>query len=137
MGLLDNMTGPLAGNLLSSLLGSGQSNLLSGVVSQLLSPQAGGLGGLMQAFQNNGMGNIMQSWISTGSNLPVSADQILSVLGTSKVQQVAQHLGVTPQSASSQLAEFLPQIIDKLTPDGQVPEQTSLDQAFNFLKGLK
>ena len=133
MGLFDSIAGNLAGNLLGNMLGGGNSQLLSGVVQLLTHSQSGGVGGLIQAFEQKGMGNIMSSWIGTGQNLPISADQISSVLGSSQIQQLAQHMGITPQNASSQLAEFLPHIVDKLTPNGQV-DHSMLEQGLSFLK---
>ena len=83
----------------------------------------GGLGGLIQAFQRNGLGEQMQSWIGTGQNLPVSADQLQQVLGADTLSQISQQLGMSSGQASSGLAELLPQLIDRLTPQGQVPQQ--------------
>jgi uncharacterized protein YidB (DUF937 family) len=133
VGLLDG----LAGSVLSNMLGGGNSNLIGGVAQMLLGSQSGGLGGLVQAFEKQGLGNIVSSWISTGQNLPVSSDQISQVLGSSTLQQFAQQLGVSHGEASSQLAQFLPTIIDKLTPNGQVPEESGLSQALSFLMQQK
>ena len=135
MGLFDSLAGNLAGSLLGNLMGGGgNSKLLSGVIQLLTSSQSGGVGGLMQAFEKNGLGNILSSWIGTGPNLPISAAQITSVLGSSQLQQLAQHMGVTPQNASSQLAEFLPDIVNKLTPNGKI-DHSMLEQGLSFLKG--
>jgi uncharacterized protein YidB (DUF937 family) len=135
MGLFDSLAGNLAGSLLGNLMGGGgNSKLLSGVIQLLTSSQSGGVGGLMQAFEQKGLGNILSSWISTGQNLPISVEQLTSVLGSSQLQQLAQHMGVTPQAAGSQLADFLPNIIDKLTPNGQV-DNSMLEQGLSFLKG--
>jgi len=83
----------------------------------------GGLGGLIQAFQRNGLGEQMQSWIGTGQNLPVTSDQLQQVLGADTLSQISQQLGMSDGQASSGLAELLPQLIDRLTPQGQVPQQ--------------
>lgn len=60
------------------------------------------------AFKNNGLGDIVSSWVSTGRNLPVSADQILQVLGPERIQQIAQKAGVSTENLSQQLAVYLP-----------------------------
>ena len=133
MGLLDSLVGNIAGNLMGNLVGGGNTQLLRGVVQLLTQSQSGGLGGLTQAFEQKGLGHIMSSWIGTGQNLPVSADQLSHVLGSSQLQQLAQHMGMTPQNASSQLAEFLPHIVDKLTPNGQV-DHSMLELGLSFLK---
>ena len=82
----------------------------------------GGLGGLINAFQRNGMGDQMQSWIGTGQNMPISPDQLQQVLGQGTLGQIAQQLGLSPQASASGLSELLPQLIDRLTPNGQAPQ---------------
>jgi uncharacterized protein YidB (DUF937 family) len=82
----------------------------------------GGLGGLINAFQRNGMGEQMQSWIGTGQNMPISPDQLQQVLGQGTIGQIAQQLGLSPQASASGLSELLPQLIDRLTPNGQAPQ---------------
>ena len=80
----------------------------------------------------------MNSWVSTGQNAQISPDQVQQVLGTEQVQQVAAKAGISPEAAGSKLAEFLPLIVDKLTPNGQVPEQGSLLEAgMNLLKSFE
>jgi uncharacterized protein YidB (DUF937 family) len=82
----------------------------------------GGLGGLINAFQRNGLGDQMQSWIGTGQNMPISPDQLQQVLGQGTLGQIAQQLGLSPQASASGLSELLPQLIDRLTPNGQAPQ---------------
>jgi uncharacterized protein YidB (DUF937 family) len=82
----------------------------------------GGLGGLINAFQRNGMGDHMQSWIGSGQNMPISPDQLQQVLGQGTLGQIAQQLGLSPQASASGLSELLPQLIDRLTPNGQAPQ---------------
>lgn len=122
MGLLDNMLGAAAQSL-------GQSNgsatnwvaLISGLVAN--GSTQGGLVGLLQQLQASGLGDQVQSWISTGGNLPVSGDQLASALGGAGglLGQLAQQAGVSPAEAGHQLSQWLPQIVDKLSPDGQLP----------------
>lgn len=130
MGLLDSVVGALAGGQ------SGGDNSLLNVVMQLINnPQAGGLGGLVQTFQQGGLGEIVNSWVSSGQNLPISAEQIQSVLGGGKLQDIAAQLGVSPAQASGSLADLLPQVVDKLTPNGQLPEGGDLlAQGMEMLK---
>jgi uncharacterized protein YidB (DUF937 family) len=116
MGLFDSVVGALAGGQ-----GGGNSGLM-GVVMQLINSQPGGLGGLVQSFQQGGLGDIVNSWVSTGQNLPVSAEQLQSVLGGGRLQDIAAQLGVSPEQAAGSLADLLPQVVDKLTPNGRIPE---------------
>lgn len=130
MGLLDSVVGALAGGQ------SGGNNGLVDVVMQLINSQPGGLGGLVQSFQQGGLGEIVNSWVSTGQNLPISAEQLQSVLGGGALQDIAAKLGVSPEQASGSLADLLPQVVDKLTPNGQVPEGGGdlLAQGLDMLK---
>jgi uncharacterized protein YidB (DUF937 family) len=131
MGLLDSVVGALAGGQ------SGGSNPLLNIVMQMISnPQSGGLGGLVQSFQQGGLGDVVNSWVSTGQNLPISAEQLQSVLGGGKLQEIASQLGVSTEQASGSLADLLPQVVDKLTPNGQIPEGGGdlLAQGLDMLK---
>lgn len=78
----------------------------------------GGLEGIVAKFQQGGMGEVVQSWVGTGGNLPISADQIQSVLGSEQVAGLTKAMGID----SSQLAHALPGLIDHLTPGGQLPQ---------------
>uniref|UniRef100_Q478Z8 DUF937 domain-containing protein n=1 Tax=Dechloromonas aromatica (strain RCB) TaxID=159087 RepID=Q478Z8_DECAR len=130
MGLLDSVVGALAGGQ-----SGGESPLLNIVMQLINNPQTGGLGGLVQSFQQGGLGNIVNSWVSTGQNLPISAEQIQAVLGGGKLQEIAAQLGVSTEQASGGLADLLPQVVDKLTPNGQVPEGGDLlAQGLDMLK---
>jgi uncharacterized protein YidB (DUF937 family) len=82
--------------------------------------QNGGLPGIIGKFQQAGFGQQAGSWVGTGQNLPISADQLQQVLGAGSIGQIAQQLGLSHGEAGSSLAQALPQIIDKLTPTGQI-----------------
>ena len=133
MGLLDG----LAGKVFESLgLGSGgNAQLLNAVISMLTNKQAGGLSGMVEAFQQKGLGDLMSSWISTGKNLPISPEQLRNGIGEERLRSLAQHAGVSEESASSQLSDLLPGLIDKLTPDGKLPDSSILEKGLEMLKG--
>jgi uncharacterized protein YidB (DUF937 family) len=121
---------------MSGVLGS-SSNPLAHSVLEMINNHPGGLAGLVQSFHQNGLGGLVNSWISTGQNQPISGDQVQSVLGDEQVQQVAAKLGVSPDVAKTKLAEFLPMIVDKLTPNGQVPQQSNLmEMGMNLLNSF-
>lgn len=130
MSLFDQALGALAGGQ------SGDNSALLQTVMQLVNnPQNGGLEGLIQSFQQGGLGEIVNSWVSTGQNLPISAEQIQSVLGGSSLSGLAAQLGVSPEQASGSLADMLPQLIDKMTPNGQMPQGGDLlTQGLDMLK---
>jgi uncharacterized protein YidB (DUF937 family) len=105
---------------------SGQS--LSSVVAGLLGSDGAQLPGLIKKLTTGGLGDLVQSWISTGKNLPLSADQVKSTLDPKTLSGIAGRLGVSEDAAASKVAGALPQLINKLTPDGQVPDQQTLAQ---------
>lgn len=131
MGLLDEITKAVGTKLLG---GAGEGNLIEQVLGLINNPQTGGLEGLVEMFKSKGLGDAVSSWVGTGDNQRVSGDQIANALGSDKVQEIAQKLGMSGTDASNSLAELLPQIIDKLTPDGTVPEGNLLEQGLGMLK---
>lgn len=121
MGLLDNLTSALS----SQPTQDGGANPTSAVISEVLTlieNRQGGVAGLLQSFQQNGLGHLVQSWIGTGQNLPVSAAQIQSTLGAECTAKIAQATGLPQAEVESHLATLLPQLIDHMTPNGQVPQ---------------
>jgi uncharacterized protein YidB (DUF937 family) len=81
----------------------------------------GGIGGLLEKLQNAGHSDIAKSWVGPGQNLPIEPGQLRSALGQSAVSDAAQQAGVTEQDLLSQLSQSLPQLVDKLTPNGRIP----------------
>ena len=131
MGLFDELAGGLAGKFFG---GGDKNKLLESIMGLINNPQIGGLSGLAQIFKDKGLGDAISSWISTGKNLPISADQIKHALGADRIQQISTNAGVSQEEASKGLAGLLPEIIDKLTPEGKVPESDMLAQGLNMLK---
>jgi uncharacterized protein YidB (DUF937 family) len=99
--------------------------------------QHGGLTGVLDKFRENGMGQHADSWVGTGANMPISAEQVQQVFGESSISQVASQLGQSHGQASSALAQLLPQLIDHLTPQGQVPpdHEDLISKALGMLRG--
>ncbi len=131
MGLLDDVLHAAAGA--APAKDSSQSSLVSAVLSML--SQSGGISGLAHQFTAQGLGNIVHSWISTGQNLPISPEQLQSVLGSDQVQTLAAKAGVSPETAKNGLAQILPQIVDQLTPNGEVPQGDLMSKGMELLKG--
>lgn len=121
MGLLDEIVGKAAG-ILGGDKGD-QSGLLGSVMEMVAGKESGGMAGLVQSFQEKGFGGIISSWIGTGENLPISADQIQQVMGSDVVQNLAAKFGISTEELSGKLAEFLPGAIDKMTPNGTLPDE--------------
>jgi uncharacterized protein YidB (DUF937 family) len=119
MGMLDAICNQVMGSLAARDQGRHADviNAIGGYIQQ-----QGGLEACINNFHQKGLGNLVSSWVGTGQNLPISADQLTNVMGNAQVQAMAQKLGFSPQEMSSHLAEILPQVIDKLTPGGAVPQ---------------
>jgi uncharacterized protein YidB (DUF937 family) len=127
----------MAGKEVSSMLAN-SSNPLAASVMQMINSQPGGLSGLVQQFHDKGMGGLVSSWVGTGQNLPVSADQLQHVLGSEQVKEIAAKAGISPDMVTSHLSQLLPMLIDKMTPNGQVPQGGSsiLEEGMGMLKNI-
>jgi uncharacterized protein YidB (DUF937 family) len=108
MGLLDG--------LLGGVVGAGLATAMQGLIEK-----HGGIGGIVQQFEAQGLGPTVQSWIGAGPNAPVTPDQIHQAFGSDAMTQMATKLGISPQDLAQKLSQFLPQAIDKLTPNGSLP----------------
>lgn len=129
MALLDQVLGGLFGGnaspspmqgVLGSLLGGGggqYANQPSGIGG------AGGIGGLLSAFEGAGLGHIAQSWVGTGPNQPVSPGQLQQVFGDQQINSMASQAGMERNDFLGQLAQHLPNAVDQMTPNGQVPNE--------------
>jgi uncharacterized protein YidB (DUF937 family) len=132
MGILDN----IENRAVTGMLG-GTSNPLATSLLQMIQNQPGGLSGLLQCFHDKGLGGLAASWVGTGQNLPITADQIQHVLGSEQVKQLAAKAGISPETASATLSQLLPSLVDKLTPNGQVPQHsTVLESCMSMLQSL-
>ncbi len=93
----------------------------------------GGLQKLLSGFQANGMDDKVQSWVGPGDNAPLSAAEVESVVSADQIAEIAQRLGVSPEEAASVLADVIPDVVNGVTPDGQLPDQSQLDDVFSQL----
>ena len=117
MGLFDSVMGAMSGQLQQH---GGLTQVLGGLLAN--NSELGGLNGLTEKFNQAGLGNVISSWIGKGQNMPISADQIASVLGSGTLGNIASQLGMDTAQASQQLSNILPGLIDHLTPSGTAPE---------------
>ncbi len=123
MGLLDDVAG---------VLGGGDAGKATENVGGLLD-DLGGVGGLVEKFDAGGLGDVAKSWVGTGANKAISPELIAKVLGSGELQKLATRAGITPETASEGLSKALPEIIDKLTPDGDVPDADALAERLKHL----
>ena len=143
VGLLDSILGSVLGGGAAQGQGSGQAALINAVIQMVANKGAGGggagggLGALVGALTQGGLGNVASSWVGTGQNLPVSAEQLQSALGSGGggglLAQLAQQAGLSHGDTASGLSQILPGLVDKLTPDGQIPQQDSLEKMLGSL----
>ncbi len=113
MGLFDSIAGEVLGKMM------GEKGQIAQVAMDMFN-QNGGLEGILEKFKQGGLAEQAASWGGKGENLPISAEQINSVLGNSSIAEMAAKFGITPEVLSAQIAEHLPTVVDKMTPNGQV-----------------
>lgn len=126
-------------NTIKSVMGGGSGNKqndLMSTVMNLVAGQSGGLNGLISQFTSKGLGDVIGSWVGTGQNQPISSNQIHDVLGADTIKNMASKLGMDSNALTGQLSNLLPQVVDKLTPDGKVPDGDLMSKGMDLLGGL-
>jgi len=143
MGLLDQVIGaalasrgqPTQGQTTATQPAQDQFSQIASILATLLAPrpaaaaqqdQPSGLDGLINQFNKNGLGDVINSWIGTGQNQAISPTQLREALGQKTVNDLSRQSGTQQDDLLSQLAKYLPGVIDKLTPNGQLPNQADL-----------
>ncbi len=134
MGLIDDL-GKDALSGLTGGTGQGGSKWLQLAMS--LFNKFGGLEGLMAKFQQAGLGSLVASWVGKGQNQPASPQQITTALGEENLREAAEEAGTDTETAANGLAQVLPGLVDKLTPDGQPVGGDLLKNGLESLLGGK
>jgi uncharacterized protein YidB (DUF937 family) len=143
MGLLDSLVGAAAnaafggqqgGQAQGGGAGGIDPQVLMGIVGALMN-NGGGLSGILGKLQQGGLGDAAASWVGTGANQPVSADALGGALGPDLMGMIASQLGGNQQQAAGTMADLLPGLIDKLTPQGQVPADNGMGALGALLGG--
>ena len=135
-GLGDILGQVLGGAGASRQGGGGGGGGLGDILGQVLGGAGGGqggLGGLLEQMQRSGLGDQARSWVGTGQNEAISPDQIGQIFGEEGVDEIARRAGISPQQASEGLSELLPEVVDRVTPEGRVPD---LDQLARSVESL-
>jgi uncharacterized protein YidB (DUF937 family)/outer membrane protein OmpA-like peptidoglycan-associated protein len=118
-------------------LGDKGGSLLTSLLALIASPANGGFSGFIGKFRNAGLGDLVDSWITTGENNPISNEQLESALGADTINSVAAQAGVDKDTATSAMAYMMPQVVDQLTPDGEMPDDEGLFAKISgFLGGI-
>jgi uncharacterized protein YidB (DUF937 family) len=131
-----NLFNQVAGKMVSSLGGHGSASagLLQALVG-MFGREQGGLASIIKLFQDQGLGETVKSWTGTGSNQPVSADQVRQAFGEERVKTLGEEAGLAPDEVATGLAALLPTVMDSLTPDGTIPEGGALQKGLSALAG--
>jgi uncharacterized protein YidB (DUF937 family) len=127
-GGLDDLLGGLTGGQGGG--GSGLSALMPVLAGVLAS---GGLSKIMGGLKANGLTSEAESWVGTGANKPVSGRQMEQAVGQEQMKEIAKQLGVSEEQAADAVAKALPEVVDKVSPDGKLPADQDLDSAFDKL----
>lgn len=136
MGLLDGAIGDVLNNLGGAAGTRDSGNPMLRMIMNLMR-QNGGLGGLVDMLSRNGLGRQAASWVGTGDNDPVTADQLGQALGSGRLADLAGKFGIDPQALSGDLARYLPEVVNQLTPEGRLPDNAdSNDVLENGLASL-
>ncbi|HGN9440664.1 YidB family protein [Proteus mirabilis] len=114
-------------NQIASLLGGDKINQFKTVLEWV--ETQGGIEGLVKQFNSAGLSELIQSWISTGSNLPINAEQIVQVFSSPVINELAAKINMNTAEASDMAAQYLPKLVDKLTPEGVIPKELDLMSA--------
>lgn len=104
-----------------SLIGTASGAVVLSQIVSMIQSRPGGLAGMLQSLQQGGLGHLVQSWIGTGANQPVSADQLRNTLGTDWLSRLSQLTGLSQGDVEQHVSTALPQIVDHLSPNGQLP----------------
>jgi uncharacterized protein YidB (DUF937 family) len=129
MGLLDQLAGQMLG-------GQSQGSMVQ-LVMALINNTEGGLPGLLSKLQAGGLGEQVSSWLGGGANEAVGAGDISAALGSDVIGQLAGQFGLSGDQVAGGLAEALPGLVDKLSPEGQVSGDNALvEQGLSMLGGL-
>jgi uncharacterized protein YidB (DUF937 family) len=96
------------------------------VASQPQGGLLGGLGNLLRRLQQSGHGDIINSWVGPGENRSITPDQLHQALGPEAVNNLSRMTGAAPNQLLSELSRVLPGVVDRLTPQGRVPDQAEM-----------
>ena len=111
------------GDILGQVLGGGQPG-----------GGTGGLGGLIDKMQRTGYGDQARSWVGTGQNMPIQPDALDQIFGQGGMEEIARRAGLTPREATDGMSELLPEVVNHVTPQGELPDGDQLTQSVDDLR---
>jgi uncharacterized protein YidB (DUF937 family) len=133
LGQLTEGQGTTTGTRAGTGAGGGMLAALLPLIASFL--QNGGLNKILAGFQQKGMSSQDASWVGTGDNEPVTGAEIEEVVGADEIQAIAQQLGISEEQAAAAVAEVLPRVVDRVSPEGELPTEPDLDDLFAQIAG--
>lgn len=118
----------LVGKMMS---GGGSAQPASSAPAPADTGMGGGLGGLLEKLTSAGHGGAVNSWLGSGPNTQIPPENLGSALGQTTISDLARNAGMSEQQLLSELSRVLPGVVDKLTPNGQVPDATRIRSLFS------
>ncbi len=106
-----------------------------GLVAKLVNDH-GGLEGMASTLKEKGLADAVHSWIGTGENQSVTPQQMHSALGSQKLEELAKESGMTTEQVASELSSTLPQVMDRLSPQGTLPRENPFAGGSSALKEI-
>jgi len=130
MGILGSIFNSVTGNSSDTT----NPSAMGGILEMLTGGNTGGLHGIIDRMKANGLGHIVDSWIGKGENQPVEPGKLQNALGSDMMGQFASKMGVSETEAATHLSNILPTVVDKLTPDGELPEPSKMGNVEDMIK---
>jgi uncharacterized protein YidB (DUF937 family) len=127
MGVLDQITSKLGGQ-------DGQEGGLASI--QNFFSNSGGLQGVTEKLTNSGLGKQVQSWVGSGTNEPISGQQVQQAVDPNELHAMAQNAGMSDEEASEHLAQAMPEMVNQATPQGQIPQQDPFAKGLDSIKKM-
>jgi uncharacterized protein YidB (DUF937 family) len=112
---------------LGDILKGGLGGLLAGGAAG--SVLSGGLNDLLKQFQQAGQGDVSKSWVGTGPNKTISSDDLAKALGADQINALSAHSGLSRDDLLDSLSQYLPKVVDHLTPDGRLPTDQEISRS--------
>jgi uncharacterized protein YidB (DUF937 family) len=125
---------PAPGNVNAGMPGGGLGDMLKGGLGGLLAGGAagsilsGGLGDLLNQFQQKGLGDKADSWVSNGPNKQIAPGDLANALGADQIEALSAQSGLSRDDLLQGLSQFLPDVVNKLTPDGRLPDESEMSR---------
>jgi uncharacterized protein YidB (DUF937 family) len=119
-----NVSGANPSGGLGDILKGGLGGLLAGGAAGTVI--SGGLGDLLKQFQQSGHGEVADSWVGPGPNKQIAPGDLAGALGADQISSLMSHSGLSRQELLDGLSQYLPGVVDHLTPDGRLPTESEL-----------